>query len=83
MYKRQGVWNRLFNVNAALVDDFSENVRDPVSYTHLTLNSGYIVDERIYNDLLAMLEACNAAGSESTIKGGYISACLLYTSICV
>lgn len=25
-----------------------------------TLNSGYIVDERIYNDLLAMLEACNA-----------------------
>lgn len=39
-----------------------------------TLNSGYIVDERIYNDLLAMLEACNAAGNEYTIKGGYISA---------
>lgn len=39
-----------------------------------TLNSGYIVDERIYSDLLAMLEACNAAGNEYTIKGGYISA---------
>lgn len=39
-----------------------------------TLNSGYIVDERIYNDLLAMLEACNAAGNEYEIKGGYISA---------
>ena len=39
-----------------------------------TLNSGYIVDERIYNDLLQMLEACNAAGNEYTIKGGYISA---------
>lgn len=39
-----------------------------------TLNSGYIVDERIFNDLKAMLEACNAAGNEYTIKGGYVSA---------
>lgn len=48
----------------------------PAGYTfeQHTLNSGYIVDERIYNDLLAMLEACNAAGSEYTIKAGYISA---------
>lgn len=48
----------------------------PADYTfeQHTLNSGYIVDERIYSDLLAMLEACNAAGYEYTIKGGYISA---------
>lgn len=39
-----------------------------------TLNSGYIVDERIYPDLLEMLNACNAAGFEYTIKQGYIPA---------
>lgn len=54
------------------------NAQNPVSadytFEQHTLNSGYIVDERIYPDLLAMLEACNAAGFEYEIKGGYIPA---------
>ena len=56
-----------------LVND-TNPIPDGYTFEQHTLNSGYIVDERIYNDLLAMLEACNAAGSEYTIKGGYISA---------
>lgn len=57
----------------ALINDTNPVAADYTFEQH-TLNSGYIVDERIYADLLAMLEACNAAGFEYTIKGGYISA---------
>ena len=56
-----------------LVND-TNPITSGYTFEQHTLNSGYIVDERIYNDLLAMLEACNAAGNEYTIKGGYISA---------
>lgn len=56
-----------------LVND-TNPIPDGYTFEQHTLNSGYIVDERIYNDLLAMLEACNAAGSEYTIRGGYVSA---------
>lgn len=56
-----------------LVND-TNPIPDGYTFEQHQLNSGYIVDERIYNDLLAMLEACNAAGNEYTIKGGYISA---------
>ncbi|MGN0435814.1 MAG: D-alanyl-D-alanine carboxypeptidase family protein, partial [Wujia sp.] len=51
------------------------NTQIPDGYTfeqHL-LNSGKIVDERIYNDLLTMLNDCNAAGFEYTIVSGYVS----------
>ena len=57
----------------ALINDTNPVAADYTFEQHM-LNSGYIVDERIYSDLLAMLEACNAAGFEYTIKGGYISA---------
>lgn len=56
-----------------LVNDTNPIAADYTFEQH-QLNSGYIVDERIYSDLLAMLEACNTAGHEYTIKGGYISA---------
>lgn len=50
-----------------LVND-TNPIPDGYTFEQHTLNSGYIVDERIYNDLLAMLEACNSAGSEYTIR---------------
>lgn len=56
-----------------LVND-TNPITEGYTFEQHLLNSGYIVDERIYSDLLAMLNACNDAGSEYTIKGGYISA---------
>lgn len=55
-----------------LVND-ANPITDGYTFQQHTLNSGYIVDERIFADMLEMLNACNEAGYEYTIKGGFIS----------
>ena len=41
------------------------------SFTHKTLNAGYDIDERMYDQLIALSDAINAAGFEYNILGGY------------
>lgn len=44
---------------------------DDYTFTHHTLNCGYDIDEQMYQDLLAMLNACNTAGFEYNILSAY------------
>lgn len=48
-------------------------IPDGYTFTHHTLNCGYDVDERIFEDLKNMLSACNTAGHEYNIVSAYRS----------
>ena len=54
-----------------LVDE-SHPLADSYSFEHYTLNCGLDVDNRIYSDLVEMLNACNMAGYEYNIINAYI-----------
>lgn len=55
----------LINENNPVAEDYT--------FEHHTLNCGYDIDKRMYNDLLNMLNACNEAGNEYNIISAYRS----------
>lgn len=55
-----------------LVND-THPLDESYTFEHHTLNSGFDIDERAFNDLSSMLSACNEAGNEYGIISGYRS----------
>lgn len=54
-----------------LVDE-THPLAEGYTFEHHTLNCGLDIDKRIYDDFLAMLNACNMAGYEYNIINAYI-----------